>query len=61
MKKPVNISITTKGVSVLYRCYKFPGHGAKCDDRFTDKCYRCRYAKAEMSASDATKLLRGYK
>lgn len=60
------ISLSIGGISVTYNCYNlkysivpFPFR-RKCPDHATDKCKTCEYGKAEMSASDATKLLRYY-
>lgn len=50
------ISISKHGIQVDYICCKRP---QKCQDKDTDKCYTCKYSKAEMSAYDATRLLRG--
>lgn len=54
------IAISRNGISVSYRCYHLPGHGKNCPDKDSDKCLTCRYAKAEMSAEDATRLMRSY-
>ena len=59
MKKPMSIAISRSGVSVLYKCYKM-GHGKRCPDKNTDKCLTCKYAKAEMSAFDATRLMNSF-
>ena len=56
--KPMCISICRDGVRVLYRCYKLPGYGRKCQYKDTNKCLTCRFSKAEMSGEDATKLLK---
>ena len=55
------ISISKNGISVTYKCYNLkysiiPFH-KKCPDYATNKCFTCKYGKAEMSAYDATKLL----
>lgn len=55
--KPMIMSVSRNGISVLYRCYKLPGYGRKCPDKDTNKCLRCEYSKAEMSGEDATWLL----
>ena len=47
-------------MTVLYRCFKLPGYGRKCPDRNTDKCFKCNFCKAELSAEDATRLLNAY-
>lgn len=56
------ISISQFGIDVNYRCYKlyriFSPH---CPDEGTEKCLRCKYCKASMSAEDATKLIDVYK
>ena len=57
MSKPMIIAVARDGVSVLYRCYKLPGYGRKCPDKYSPRCYKCKFCKAEMSAADATKLL----
>ena len=56
----VSFCVSRHGMTVLYRCFDLPGYGRKCPDRNTDKCYRCKYCKAEMSADDATTLLNAY-
>lgn len=54
----VNIALSHNGISVLYRCCNMLlRRGKKCADKNTDKCLRCKYAKAEMSAYDATRLM----
>ena len=58
MKMPMCMSISRDGVNILYRCYKLPGYGKNCPDKNTDKCYTCKFCKAEMSGEDAMKLLR---
>lgn len=60
MKQPMCIGISRYGLSILYRCYKMPGRGKNCPDKDTNKCLKCKYAKAEMPASDATRLLESY-
>ena len=60
MSGPMCMMISRYGVSVRYRCYKVPGHGRKCPDKNTDKCFKCKYSKAEMSGRDATKLFNSY-
>ena len=50
------ISISRHGYNVDYICCKRP---KKCPDEDTEKCCTCKYCKAEMSAYDATRLLRG--
>ena len=59
MAKTMAICISRKGIKILYKCYQF-GHGRKCKNRNTDKCLICKYAKAEMSAENATRLLNSY-
>ena len=55
------ICIARYGMKVLYRCYKLPGYGSKCHERDDgNHCMKCKYAKAEMSASDATRLISSY-
>ena len=54
------MSISSKGIGILYRCFKLPGYGRRCPDKNTDKCLKCKYCKAEMQAADATKLLNSY-
>ena len=58
ISKRMVVSVSHRGISVLYRCFHLPDYGKKCKDRYTDQCYRCRYCKAEMSADDATTLMR---
>ena len=58
--KPMCISIYRDGIRVLYRCIKLPGYGRKCPDKNTNKCFRCKYCKAEMSGEDAAKLMDAY-
>ena len=59
------IAISTEGISVNYKCYNLKYtvglfHG-KCPDEYTDKCYKCKYCKADMSAYDATKLIEAFR
>ena len=62
IKRPMSMSISSHGVSVLYSCYNLlNGYGKRCKEREYEKCVHCRYCKAEMSADDATKLLRNQK
>jgi len=56
----MTIAISRNGIGITYKCYKFPGHGKKCPDKETSKCFECRYCKAELSAFDATRLLNSY-
>ena len=60
MKLPYTMTraMSVNGVSVTYSCYNLKLRwGRKCPDRNTDKCYRCKYCKAEMPAADATKCI----
>lgn len=57
MSSRMYMAISRRGINVYYKCYKLPGYGKKCPDKNTDKCLRCKFAKAEMSAADATRLL----
>ena len=57
----MRMAISSRGIGILYRCFKLPGYGKKCPDKNTDKCFKCKYCKAEMQAADATKLLNSYK
>ena len=57
----MRMAIASKGIRISYRCFKLPGYGKNCPDKNTNKCMRCKYCKAEMRASDATKLLNSYK
>ena len=59
MKRPMCIAISRSGIGILYKCFKM-GHGRNCPDKDSDKCLTCKYAKAEMSAEDATRLMRSY-
>lgn len=56
----MTISISRNGIGITYKCYKLPRHGKKCPDKYSDKCYRCKFCKAELSAMDATRLLNSY-
>ena len=60
MRIPMCITLSSRGVSITYKCYRLPGHGRKCPDKNTDVCLTCKYSKAEMSGRDATKLLNGH-
>ena len=60
MKKPMVMSVSVHGMKILYRCYHMPDHGKKCPDRNTSVCMKCKYAKAEMAAGDATRMLNRY-
>ena len=57
----MRMSISSRGIGILYRCFKLPGYGKKCPDKYTNKCMKCPYCKAEMKAADATRLLSSYK
>ena len=59
-KRAMTQAVSRNGIGVLYTCYKLPGHGKYCEDNGTDKCFKCKYCKAEMSAFDATKLINSY-
>lgn len=49
------------GITIEYKCiYLRKPFERKCKDRETDKCLKCKYGMAEMSAKDATKLLDWY-
>ena len=61
MRKPMRMALFTKGVHILYKCYKLPGYGKRCPDKNTDKCFKCKFCKVDMNAADATKLLSYYK
>lgn len=54
------IAESRRGISILYRCFRLPDYGKRCADAFTNKCFKCRFCKAEMSAEDATNLLNRY-
>lgn len=56
---PMYMSVSHNGILVSYKCYHVPGYGKRCKDKNSDKCMRCKYCKAEMSAIDATRLLYG--
>ena len=56
----MTISTIQNGMVITYSCYKLPGHGDKCPDKNTYRCYTCKYCKAQISARDMTRLLRGY-
>lgn len=52
------ISSSTGGISVNWKCYKLRApFRKKCPDEYTDKCYTCKYCRAEMPARDASRLL----
>lgn len=51
------IATSKLGISITYKCYHFPGNGKKCPDKYTFKCYHCKYCRAELSAHDATRLM----
>ena len=54
----MTIAMSRYGISVTYNCYNLKLRwGRKCPDKNTDKCFKCEYCKAEMSAKDATRLL----
>lgn len=59
------IASSIEGISVNYQCrnlrYTMGLFRPKCPDEYTDKCYRCKYCRADMSASDATRLLNSYR
>lgn len=47
--------ISKNGITIQYTCYK---RLSKCPDEETDKCLTCKYCKAELSAYDATRLMK---
>ena len=55
------MAVSSRGIGITYRCYHLPDLGKKCADKNTDKCLRCRYCRAEMSAYDATRLMSAYR
>lgn len=55
------IALSQFGISIIYTCYNLKlKRGKKCPDKNTNKCMKCKYCKAELSAVDATKLLNSY-
>ena len=55
------IAFSQFGISITYTCYNLKlKRGKKCPDKNTNKCMKCKFCKAEMSATDATKLLNNY-
>lgn len=59
----MSIVVSRYGIGVLYKCFNLTYKYSmfkKCPDEDTDKCMRCKYAKAELSADDATRLLNSY-
>ena len=60
MKYPMLICMSKMGIGVTYTCAHLPGHGKKCPDKNTEKCYKCKYSRAEMKGEDATRLLNSY-
>lgn len=57
--RPMIMSVSQYGISILFRCCYLPRHNCKRHSEDNHECLTCRYCKAEMSASDATKLMRG--
>ena len=59
------IATSIQGISINFQCrslkYTVGLFHKKCPDQYTDKCYKCKYCRAEMPAADATKLLNIYK
>ena len=60
MKYPMFMEICRFGFIITYRCYHLPGHGKNCADKNSDKCLRCKYARAEMKGETATRLMNVY-
>lgn len=54
------IATSKLGISITYKCYRFPNNGKKCPDKYTSKCYNCQYCRAEMTAHDATRLMNAF-
>lgn len=57
MSSGMFMAVSRNGISVFYKCYHLPDHGSRCPNKNTDVCMKCKYCKAEMSATDATRLL----
>lgn len=55
------LATSQMGVDVDYKCYRLPDGGRRCKDKYTDKCYCCKYCKAVLSAKDVAKLIIAYK
>ena len=59
--KEMYIALSKHGISIFYKCYNLVlRHGRKCPDKNTSKCFYCKYSKAQLSGSDATRLLESY-
>lgn len=59
----MSIVVSRYGIGILYKCYNLTYRYSwfkKCPDEGTRKCMTCKYAKAEMSAEDATRLLNSF-
>ena len=59
----MSIAVSKSGIGILYRCYNLKYRYSifkTCPDEDTDKCTTCKYAKAELSAYDATRLVNGF-
>lgn len=56
----MSIVVSRYGIGVLYRCFNLTYRYSwfkKCPDDGTMKCVKCKYAKAELSGEDATRLM----
>lgn len=59
----MSIVVSRYGIGILYKCYNLTYRYSlfkKCPDEDTSKCMTCQYAKAELSAEDATRLLNSF-
>ena len=56
--RPMIMSVSQYGISILFRCCYLPRHNCKRHSEDCHECMTCKYCKAEMSALDATRLLR---
>ena len=61
MKRRMTIVVSRNGIGILFRCFRLPDYGKRCDERDDgDHCMKCKYCKAELSGFDATRLLNFY-
>lgn len=57
MKRPF-ISMSYKGTPINFKCYKQKApFRTLCDRNPIEDCWRCRYFKGEMNASDIVRMM----
>ena len=61
----LSMSVSRNGIGVTYKCVDRHGMLRKLDGKegckdMSDKCFKCKFCYAEMSAFNATRLLNSY-